>query len=89
MSTVYGYESAPRDDPFIDNGDRAITLMTNAMFPGAAMMNSVPFLKYLPSWAPGSQFQREANECQRLTREMLDLPFDFVKRHVVWFFHLL
>jgi hypothetical protein len=83
MSTVYGYQSAPRNDPFIDNGDRAITIMTNSMFPGASLINSIPFLKYLPSWAPGSRFQQQAEECRRLTREMLDLPFDFVKKNMV------
>ncbi|KIJ52298.1 hypothetical protein M422DRAFT_156199 [Sphaerobolus stellatus SS14] len=82
MATVYGYDSAPKDDRFIENGDKAITAMTNSMFPGAAMANAVPFLKYLPSWVPGSQFQRRAAECQKLTREMLDLPFEFVKRNM-------
>ncbi|KIJ42382.1 hypothetical protein M422DRAFT_171145 [Sphaerobolus stellatus SS14] len=82
MATVYGYESAPKDDTFIDNGDKAITIMTNSMFPGASLVNSVPFLKYLPSWVPGSQFQRRAEECQNLTRAMLDLPFEFVKRNM-------
>lgn len=83
MSTVYGYQSAPRNDPFVDNGDRAITIMTNSMFPGASLINSIPFLKYLPSWAPGSRSQQQAEECRRLTREMLDLPFDFVEKNIV------
>ncbi|KIJ27205.1 hypothetical protein M422DRAFT_191307, partial [Sphaerobolus stellatus SS14] len=79
MGTVYGYESAPKDDTFIDNGDKAITIRSNSMYPGASRVNSVPFLKYLPSWVPGSQFQRRAEECRNLTREMLDFPFEFVK----------
>jgi len=82
MATVYGYDSAPKDDNFIESGDKAITAMTNSMFPGAAIVNAVPFLKYLPSWVPGSQFQRQAEECQKLTREMLDLPFEVVKRNM-------
>ncbi|TFK35719.1 cytochrome P450 [Crucibulum laeve] len=79
MATVYGYESAPKEDPFIKNGDKAITMMTNAMFPGASVVNALPFLKYLPKWVPGSQFHRDAEECRALTRNMLDLPYEFVK----------
>jgi hypothetical protein len=82
MATVYSYESAPRNDPFLENGDKAIT-MTNSMFPGAAIVNTFPFLRYFPSWFPGSQFHKQAEECQALTREMLDLPYDFVKNNMV------
>jgi hypothetical protein len=83
MATVYGYESAPRNDLFLENGDKAITMMTNSMFPGAAIVNALPFLRYFPSWFPGSQFQKQAEECQALTREMLDLPYNFVKNNIV------
>ncbi|KAF9459021.1 cytochrome P450 [Collybia nuda] len=82
MATVYGYESAPKGDPFLDNADRAITIMTNSMFPGANIVNAMSFLKYLPSWFPGSQFHSEAQGCRSLTREMLDLPYDFVKKNM-------
>ena len=52
MATVHGYESAPKDDPFLDNADKAITLMTNSMFPGSSIANSLPFLRFFPSWFP-------------------------------------
>jgi len=85
MATVYGYESAPKNDPFLENGEKAITMMTNSMFPGAALVNALPFLRYFPSWFPGSAFHRQAEECRTLTREMLDLPYNFVKNNVVRF----
>lgn len=83
MATVYGYESAPKDDLFLDNADKAITLMTNSMFPGANLVNSIPLLRFFPSWFPGSKFHKVAEECRKLTREMLDLPYNFVKKNMV------
>ena len=83
MTTLYGYQIAPRNDPFLDNADKAITLMTNSMFPGASLINSIPFLRFLPSWFPGSQFHKAAEECRALTMEMLDMPYDFVKKNMV------
>ena len=83
MATVYGYESAPKDDPFLDNADKAIILMTNAMFPGASIVNSLPLLRSFPSWFPGSQFHKAAEECRILTTEMLDMPYNYVKKKLV------
>jgi len=86
MATVYGYESAPKDDPFLDNADKAITLMTNSMFPGSSIVNSLPFLRFFPSWFPGSQFHKAVEECRILTTEMLDMPFNYVKKNLVGVF---
>lgn len=83
MATIYGYQSAPKNDPFLENGEKAITMMTNSMFPGASLVNALPFLRYFPSWFPGSQFHKQAEQCRMLTREMLDLPYNFVKRNMV------
>ncbi|KAF8815593.1 cytochrome P450 [Phlegmacium glaucopus] len=82
MATVYGYESAPKDDLFLDNADKAITLMTNSMFPGANIVNSIPFLHLLPSCFSWSKFHEAAEECRALTTEMLDLPYNFVKKNM-------
>lgn len=86
MATVYGYESAPKDDLFLDNADKAITLMTNSMFPGASLVNSIPLLRFFPSWFPGSKFHTAAKECRELTTEMLDLPYNSVRKNMVGLF---
>ena len=83
MSILYGYQIAPKDDPFLDNADKAITLMTNSIIPGASPINSIPFLRFLPSWFPGSQFHKAAEECRASTTEMQDMPYNFVKKNMV------
>jgi hypothetical protein len=82
---MYGHEIASDKDSFVESADRAITLMTNSMLPGVATVNALPFLRYLPSFVPGARFQHMAEECRKLTTEMLDLPFDLVKRKMVNF----
>ncbi|KAJ7250815.1 cytochrome P450 [Mycena haematopus] len=45
-------------------------------------VNTFPILRYLPSWMPGAGFKRFAAECRQLTKEMREVPFDFVKQNM-------
>ncbi|EIW83661.1 CyP450 monooxygenase [Coniophora puteana RWD-64-598 SS2] len=81
MIVLYGYEIAPQGDRFAEIADTASEMLTNSFFPGAALVNALPFLRHLPSWFPGAGFKRYANICRAMTREMRDAPYDFVKKN--------
>ncbi|KAI6039862.1 CyP450 monooxygenase [Pisolithus marmoratus] len=70
MTVVYGYKMAPRNDLFASIADRVSGMLTNSFFPGAALVNAFPV----------SGFKKFARECRRLTRELLDKPYDFVQK---------
>lgn len=59
MSTVYGYDVAPTNDPFVFISEAAMGKL-GAIFPGAAVVNALPFLRHVPSWMPGCAFKRFA-----------------------------
>ncbi|KAF8135167.1 CyP450 monooxygenase [Boletus edulis] len=82
MAVVYGYETAPQNDYFSSIANRASEMLTNSFFPGAALVNVFPVLKHLPEWFPGAGFKRYAKTSRKLTREMRDLPFDFVRKQM-------
>ncbi|KAF8135168.1 CyP450 monooxygenase [Boletus edulis] len=82
MTIVYGYEMAPRNDLFASIADRASEMLTNCFFPGAALVNTFPVLQHLPEWFPGAGFKHYAKICRKLTRELRDLPFNYVRKQM-------
>ncbi|KAI6133500.1 CyP450 monooxygenase [Pisolithus thermaeus] len=80
MTVVYGYKMAPQNDLFASIADRASEMLTNSFFPGAALVNAFPALRYLPEWCPGAGFKKFARECRKLTRELRDKPYNFVQQ---------
>ncbi|KAF7346363.1 Cytochrome p450 [Mycena sanguinolenta] len=82
MATLYGYEVQPDNDRFVALAEKVVQMASQADFTGAVAVNTFPILRYLPSWMPGAGFQRLAAESRRLTKEMREMPFDFVKRNM-------
>ncbi|KAF9223390.1 cytochrome P450 [Gyrodon lividus] len=81
MSVVYGYETAPRDDPIINVVDRAVNLAVASIRPEvAAFLGFLPFLRHIPSWFPGASFKRTALLSQKYADDMIEAPFQFVEK---------
>lgn len=40
-------------------------------------------VQHLPEWCPGAGFKKFARECKKLTRELRDLPYNFVQKQMV------
>ncbi|KAF7346377.1 O-methylsterigmatocystin oxidoreductase [Mycena sanguinolenta] len=79
MATVYGYDVQPSNDRFVALSENAVKKLSDSFFPGAVVVNTFPILRYLPSWMPGTGFQRYATDCQEVTKEMRQVPFNFAK----------
>ncbi|KAF5350012.1 hypothetical protein D9756_009110 [Leucocoprinus leucothites] len=56
--------------------------VSQAAVPGRWWVNSYPFLRYYPSWAPGGGFQRWARHARGLFREFTLRPFNSVKEQL-------
>ncbi|KIJ60843.1 hypothetical protein HYDPIDRAFT_116705 [Hydnomerulius pinastri MD-312] len=81
MSVTFGYNTAPRDDPLVEVVNQAMVLLVK----GSAISKIIfftmfPFLQYLPTWLPGLGFYRDAQASRKVSRLMLDAPFEFVKK---------
>ncbi|KAJ7653505.1 cytochrome P450, partial [Mycena rosella] len=82
MATIYGYDIKPTHDKFVDLSEEAVKRVCESVFPGAFLVNSLPFLRYLPSWFPGCSFQRYGQETKELLAEMRDVPLEFVRKNM-------
>ncbi|KAH7920190.1 cytochrome P450 [Leucogyrophana mollusca] len=79
MSVMYGYTTAPREDPVVKVVKRAADALTRAVPPeSAALLMSYPALKLIPAWFPGASFKREALLCRKYVAEMVEVPFKYV-----------
>ncbi|KAF8729122.1 cytochrome p450, partial [Rhizoctonia solani] len=76
MNLAYGHEII-EDDPLV----AAVRAGQIYMEDGLAThrwVNSLPFLRYYPAWAPGGEFQKVAREGLRRRLEYANVPFDTV-----------
>ncbi|KAH9941412.1 cytochrome P450 [Amylocystis lapponica] len=79
LEVTYGLDIKPKNDPFIETAERASHALCAAANSGAYLVDSIPILKYLPSWFPGAMFKRQAREWRKLALAMVEAPFNAVK----------
>ncbi|KAF5319657.1 hypothetical protein D9619_008644 [Psilocybe cf. subviscida] len=82
MSITYGYDIKPKKDYFVDLAEDAVSRLCLAVFPGAAIVNAVPILQYLPSWFPGAGFHKIASESREMTTQMKEVPLKWVQKNM-------
>ncbi|KAJ7467798.1 cytochrome P450 [Mycena galericulata] len=82
LNVTYGINVLSSNDPYIDLAEKAMHGLSVASIPGAFLVDTIPALKYVPSWIPGAGFQRKAKEWRKLAREVLEVPFIEAKRDV-------
>ncbi|KAF5322721.1 hypothetical protein D9619_000358 [Psilocybe cf. subviscida] len=82
MSITYGYDIKPKKDHFVDLAEDAVARISLAVFPGAALVNNMPILRYLPSWFPGAGFHKVASETRVMTTKMQEVPLKWVQKNL-------
>ncbi|KAG2123752.1 cytochrome P450 [Suillus clintonianus] len=83
MAVTYGYETKPKDDPFVDTIQKIIHIISEVISPErAALQMFFPFLHRLPSFVPGGKYKKMAPECRRLAATIQEEPFEYVKKQM-------
>ncbi|KAJ7486676.1 cytochrome P450 [Mycena latifolia] len=83
LSTAYGIDVQPEDDPHVDISEKALHAMACAGNRGSYLVDSLPFLKYLPDFFPGAGFKKQAREWYKVVTAMPEIPYNFVKRSLM------
>ncbi|KIK64105.1 hypothetical protein GYMLUDRAFT_40354 [Collybiopsis luxurians FD-317 M1] len=78
----HGYEVGEGADPFVTLADKATEQFALSTSPGGFLVNLIPFLQYIPDWVPGTAFKKTAKEWSATLNEMVDLPYNFVKKQI-------
>ena len=87
MSIMYGHDvSSGTEDSYVKRVETSVGVLSDALIPGAAIVNAIPALRYLPAWFPGIGFKRLALGVKELTQQLQDTPIDFVKKGIVRFY---
>ncbi|KAF7288971.1 Cytochrome P450 [Mycena indigotica] len=82
MSTVYGINVRPQDDPYIQTAEAALQTLVHASIPGRFLVDLLPSLMHVPPWFPGAGFKKIAREWRRLSSDLVNLPFEETKRQL-------
>lgn len=75
ISLGYGIEVKPKDSN-IKVATEAVKGLAGAANFSAFLVNSIPALKYVPSWFPGAGWKRQAEIWYDWTMKMRDIPFE-------------
>ncbi|KAF7346476.1 hypothetical protein MSAN_01875700 [Mycena sanguinolenta] len=82
LDTIYGYNVKSMQDRFVHLTEEAVQRLCEVVLPGSSIVNTFPFLRYLPSWFPGCSFHKFARETSELVDEMQNAPFEFVRQNM-------
>ncbi|KAJ8584349.1 cytochrome P450 [Rhizopogon salebrosus TDB-379] len=80
LSTTYSSEQNTKDDPIIHLVQKYLHLVNEAMGAGTMMvLETCPFLLWLPTWFPGATFKRASVACLKAGHDVKEIPFQIVK----------
>ncbi|OSD03845.1 cytochrome P450 [Trametes coccinea BRFM310] len=80
MEITYGHRIHSLDDEYVRIARAATVETVLAGSPGSMLVDFFPVLKSIPTWMPGAGFKRNAFKIRGMVRELMDSPFNMVKR---------
>ncbi len=83
MDVSYGITVKEVDDPYIALAEENLKGLSESTMLGNHIVDLIPPLKHLPSWFPGAGWKKEAEHYAKLSLELSNKPFDYVKEQVV------
>lgn len=84
MKIAYGVDIISETDPYIVTAEHALHVVSVTTNAGAYLVDTLPFLKHIPSWFPGAQFKRDAKRWKSHVDRMKDEPWKAVKQSLEW-----
>ncbi|GJD03177.1 cytochrome P450 [Colletotrichum higginsianum] len=83
LKITYGYTAeAFKKDPLLEMVGEMADNLINGAVPGAFLVDSFPFLRYLPDWVPGTGFKQIAKQWKVQMEETRDKPYAFVEHQM-------
>ena len=83
MHIAYGTE----DEDYVKNliilSEKQIQGLSTALIPGRYLVNTLPILRFVPSWFPGAGWKKHFQYLADVGQEMTVKPFEDAKRRMV------
>jgi len=85
LDISYGIDVQSMGDRFLVLVERTMEALAEAGKPGLFLVDSLPILKYVPSWLPGAGFKRKAIEWKKSIQAAAIVPYEHAKDQMVLF----
>ncbi|KAJ7803823.1 cytochrome P450 [Mycena olivaceomarginata] len=82
MDVTYGIDVRSSDDQYISIAEEAMHGLSVASIPGAFLVDTIPALRFVPGWVPGTGFKLKAKAWRKVTRALQEVPFTETKRNI-------
>ncbi|KAI1433056.1 cytochrome P450 oxidoreductase OrdA-like protein [Xylaria sp. CBS 124048] len=83
LKTVYGYTvDHHKEDPLVKIVNTATEWFSDALIPGAWLVDMIPALRYVPEWLPGGGFKKTARYWRSLLVAAAEKPFWFTRQRM-------
>ncbi|EUC61630.1 cytochrome P450 family protein, partial [Rhizoctonia solani AG-3 Rhs1AP] len=79
---AYGHTPHDFKDEFIQSAEEFMGALAEAILPGKWLVETIPWMRYIPSWFPGAAFKRKAEKWARMTVKYRQAPFDYVVKNM-------
>ncbi|KIJ37779.1 hypothetical protein M422DRAFT_781573 [Sphaerobolus stellatus SS14] len=80
LKLTYGLDCKRFNDPWIAMSEEVQRITAIATEPGRWLVDSFPWLRFVPSFLPGAGFLRWAKESRKVAYQLVRSPFDKVKQ---------
>lgn len=78
LDITYGYQAKTNDDHLVEVVEKTMLDMAYAR-PGSNILDMLPWIQYLPSWAPGMGYRQVAAAVKDRLDRAIELPFQYTK----------
>ncbi|KAH9943945.1 cytochrome P450 [Amylocystis lapponica] len=82
LKVAYGWTVSKDDDYFVNLIEDTFKLNTTFHRPGRFLMDSIPVLRFVPSWFPFATFHQEIANYRESTQKIERIPFLWTKEQV-------
>ena len=76
IRVVYGLDTSGSGDKYVRLAEEAISHFNEVFEPGRYLVNTFPWLRFVPTWFPGANFQRRFASLRPTVRAMRDVPWE-------------
>ncbi|KAI0791751.1 cytochrome P450 [Abortiporus biennis] len=80
MNVSYGLDMKSSQDPILKDLDTFLEGFRRGAIYGSFLVDTIPLLKYIPTWFPGAAFQRYAAKLNALAHQVRDDTFNNVRK---------
>ena len=83
ISLTYGLDIKETDDPHVKRAERGVGSIIDLTASGIYLVDLLPILRDVPSWVPGTAFQKKAKVLRKVQEDFLHTPYAETIRNIV------